>query len=323
MTIDAAVLGARGYAGRELLRLLLGHSKVDKIVPLSGSVTGEPVGDHIPSMQHVDMTFGTDADMQDADVVFLATSDDVATGALPDLSDDQLVIDLSRAHRQEGLAPGSPWVYGWADVEPVAKGAKRIANPGCYPTSAMLGMAPLLADGVVGDGPIIVDGKSGLSGAGATPRADLQFAEANESVRAYKVDKHDHGDEIQSAVHKLLQNSSSAIRFTPHLVPQTRGLLTTCYVPSAKDMDAVAIKESIERFYKDSPFVHAVNEPDTSRVRGSNHAHLAIHHDAKTGLFVTRCAIDNLVKGAAGTAVQNMNDAMGWDATTGLEAIAQ
>lgn len=319
---DAAVLGARGYAGREITRLLLTHPKVDRVIPLSGSVAGEPVRDHIPTMQHLDLDFGTHDDIQDADVVFLATPDDVAEKTIPDLSPDQLVIDLSRAHRQDGLAPGGPWLYGWADVEPVPEGSKRIANPGCYPTSAMLGMAPLLGEGVVAEGPVIVDGKSGLSGAGATPRSDLHYSEANEAVRAYKVDGHDHGDEIQSAVHKLLAKTSTNVRFTPHLVPQTRGLLTTCYVPAAKDMDAVAIKEVIDRFYADAPFVHGVPEPDTSRVRGSNHAHLAIHHDAKTGLFVTRCAIDNLLKGAAGTAIQNMNDAKGWTSTTGLEAIA-
>lgn len=319
---NVAVMGARGYAGRELLRLLLAHPNVDQVIPLSGSTAGERVGDHIPAMDHLDLTFGGPKDIEDADVVFLATPDHVAENTVDDLRDDQVVIDLSRAHRQEGLAPGDTWTYGWADVNTTEEGTTRIANPGCYPTSAMLAIAPLLDAGLVGDGPIIVDGKSGLSGAGATPRSDLQYAEANESVRAYKVERHDHGDEIRSAIHSMLKDDRPAVRFTPHLVPQTRGLLTTCYVPAKGSVDGVTLQETARNFYAESPFVHVVDEPDTAAVRGSNHAQLSIHYDKEANLFVTRCAIDNLQKGAAGTAIQNMNHAMGWETTAGLEAIA-
>ncbi len=319
---DVAVLGARGYAGRELLRLLLAHPHVDNVRALSGSTAGERVGEHVASFDHLPLRFGAPEDVADADVVFLATPDHVAEQTVAELADDQIVIDLSRAHRQEGLAPGQPWTYGWADVDPAKPGTRRIANPGCYPTSAMLALAPLLDAGLVGDGPIIVDGKSGLSGAGASPRADLHYAEANESVRAYKVDGHDHGDEIRSAIHSMLSEDRPAVRFTPHLVPQTRGLLTTCYVPAKNPVDAVTLQETARNFYAESPFVHVVDEPDTAAVRGSNHAQLSIHCDKEAGLFVTRCAIDNLQKGAAGTAIQNMNHAMGWKPSSGLEALA-
>jgi N-acetyl-gamma-glutamyl-phosphate reductase len=318
----AAILGARGYAGRELLRLLMGHPHVTDVRPISSSAAGEPIANHIPTMQHSDLQFSDSDAIKGADVVFLATDDSTAVDAMEKIGDDQVVIDLSRAHRQDGLAPGAGWSYGWADIEPVDVGNRRIANPGCYPTSAVLAMAPLLGTDLVGVGPIIVDGKSGVSGAGAKPREDLHFAAANESVRAYKVDGHDHGAEIQSAVRRLTSDGNARVRFTPHLVPQTRGLLTTCYIPAAKPIDNVSLAELVRHAYADSPFVHVVAEPDTAAVRGSNNAHVAIHYDADNQLFVARCAIDNLQKGAASTAVQNMNDALGWDSSAGLEAIA-
>ncbi len=312
-----AVHGARGYAGRELIRLLLNHPHVDRIIPISGGAAGDDLGKHVPSLRHAGLTLrGPDA-LTEADVVFLATDDQTATQTVPALRRDQLVIDLSRAHRQEGLAKGGPWEYGWADIQPVPEGTKRIANPGCYPTSAALAITPLMRAGLCGDGPIIVDGKSGVSGAGATPRPDLHFAEANESVRAYKVHGHDHRDEIQSVVHSMAAKPTH-VRFTPHLVPQTRGLLTTTYIPCRDDVDDVTLAQLVHDTYAGSPFVHETKEPDTAHVRGSNHAHISVHCDKEAGLLVARCAIDNLQKGAAGTAIQNMNDACGWASDAGL-----
>ncbi len=262
---NIAIVGARGYAGRELLRLLHQHPNIERIVPISGTTANEPVGEHIAGMEHLDLQFESSEGLANVDAVFLATNDDVAMETVAGLDAKQLVIDLSRAHRQEGLAPGYAWSYGWAD---------------------------------------------------------LHFPEANESVRAYRVEGHDHGDEIRSATMCMTNRSSTSVRFTPHLVPQTRGLLTTCYLPANGDVDAVELREYVEEFYRDAPFVHVVDEPDTSAVRGSNHAHVAIHYDAENRLFVARCAIDNLQKGAAGTAVQNFNLAMGWTPTLGLEALA-
>ncbi len=317
---DVAIHGARGYAGQELVRILMRHPHIDTVRPVSRGAAGERYGDQVSGMPANDLIIESPDAAKDADIVFLATPDATATKIASDAPDDQLIVDLSRAHRQEGLAPGDPWRYGWSDVDPVPEGTRRIANPGCYPTSAMIAMAPLIAGGHVGSGPVIVDGKSGTSGAGITPTPELHFSEANESVRAYKVDGHDHGDEIQSAVRTL--GGAPSVRFTPHIVPQTRGLLTTCYLPSATDADDATLREVVREHFADTPFVHVVDEPRTGDVTHSNQAHVAIHHDTETGLLVARCAIDNLQKGAAGTAVQNMNHAMGWDPAAGLEAHA-
>lgn len=313
---STAVFGARGYLGRELMRLLLSHPKIERVTPISSSSVGQAYGDAVPAFLGTDVPFSaSDAPEAKADVVFLATNDDDARDALAHVG-DATVIDLSRAHRQEALA-GDGWRYGWADIDPVAAGTKRIANPGCYPTATAIAMAPALRAGIVTDAPIIVDGKSGVSGAGATPRPDLHFADANESTRAYKVLGHDHGHEIAAATGAL--GAARKVRFTPHLVPQTRGLLSTVYMTT--DSDTEAAQDLYKAAYANAPFVRVVEEPATGNVRYGNRADVAVDVDPDTGILIARCAIDNIVKGGAGTAVQNMNDALGWPSATGLSAV--
>jgi N-acetyl-gamma-glutamyl-phosphate reductase len=323
--VNVAVIGARGYLGRECIRILLNHPKVGSLTPVSSSEAGKPYGDLVPGFRGRPLTFvaANDPKVLAADVLFLATDAEEARKAVASARPDQLVIDLSRAHRHDAFTPGSPWAYGQPELLPVQKGAKRIANPGCYPTATMLAAAPALKAGLVADGVLISDGISGVSGAGATPRADLHFPEANESVRAYKVLGHDHLGEIRLAAAAVEGKASSprAVRFTPHLVPQNRGLLATVYLPLKAGVTAEQAKAAYAAHYRDSPFVHVVAEADTGAVRGSNRAEVAVDVDVDTQLIVVRCAIDNLVKGGSGNAVQNMNMALGFGPTLGLPVV--
>lgn len=326
--IEVAVYGARGYQGRTLVGLLSDHSEVETILPVSTTVAGRAYGDEVPSLGHLDTTFvepGSDA--LGADVVFLATGSEDAEEALEEIqarssTDDVLVVDLSRAHRADAIAGDDVWSYGHPEApEPLGAGEGWVANPGCYPTASLIALGPALAWDLSGPGPIVVDAKSGISGAGATPRADLHFPEANESLRAYGVEGHDHQEEIQAAVAQIEASKpeqARPVRFTPHLVPQTRGLLATAYLPLADGVSQAEVQRVYEKAYGTEPFVETVGEPDTTHVTASNRAQVGVTVDAEAGLLVARCTIDNLVKGGAGTAVQNLNEVLGFDPAAGL-----
>ncbi|MGB1696784.1 MAG: N-acetyl-gamma-glutamyl-phosphate reductase [Thermoplasmatota archaeon] len=310
--INASVVGARGYLGRELVRLLHDHPHVNNVTPIATSDHGTPYEDHVSGFENSGLTVAPPEKMAASDVLFLATPGGVARDIARKARDDQTIIDLSRDHRLEALN-GDKWTYGLADWKPVSKGTKRIANPGCYPTAAALAIAPALQAGLVENQTIIVDGKSGVSGAGIKPQSHLHYPEMNENTTAYKVTGHDHTEEMAAFAGGFGRKQS--IRFTPHLVPQTRGLLDTVYIPSSQLEDAKLVYETA---YKHNQFVHVKAEASTGAVRGSNHAHIAVDADKKNNLLVVRAAIDNLQKGGSGTAVQNMNDALGWESGTGL-----
>lgn len=310
--MKVAIFGSRGYLGRECLRILQHHSEIDTILPVSQSVAGERYARHVPGFQgrHEMFMDGDTALAADPDVVMFATENGVAKSVSP-LCGDATVIDLSRDHRLEAIAGSGEWTYGLADVKPVHKGTKRIANPGCFPTATALASWPALAKGLA-TGPLISDGKSGVSGAGASPNPNLHFPQTNESVKAYKVLGHDHQKEI-AAVAATFGNEQPKVRFTPHLVPQNRGLLATVYMQTTES----EIQAVYEDAYANNPFVHTGTEPDTGHVRGTNHAHVAA--DVDDGILVARCAIDNVIKGGSGQAVQNMNDALGFASGMGLQ----
>lgn len=306
---SATVVGARGYMGREVVRLLLNHPNIDHVQAVSGSQTG-PVEDSVPGLRGHGLHFTDLDDALDTDVAFLAVPTGTATPLVQRFEDAgcRHIIDLSRDHREQAIAQDG-WHYGMADVDAPATGTRRIANPGCYPTAAIVPMAPLEQAGLIGDGPIIVDGKSGISGAGVSPRQDLHFPEANETVRAYAVTGHDHQVEMSGALR-------SNVRFTPHLVPQTRGLFCTTYAPLTPGTEQETVDRVLAEAYADSPFVHIVDDPSTAHVRGSNRVDIAAH--VRDGWITMRGAIDNLVKGGSGQAVQNMNHALGAPADAGL-----
>jgi N-acetyl-gamma-glutamyl-phosphate reductase len=326
--VDVAVVGARGYLGRELLRWLLLHPEVDSVSPITSGEAGKPYGESVPAFRHrADLVMAGPAAAQDADVVFLATDGEEAHRVAASLPDAPLIVDLSRAHRAQALEGKGGWTYGLSEFLPVPKGARRIANPGCYPTATLIAAGPALKAGLAAAGPLISDGKSGVSGAGATPRADLHYPEAHDAVRAYKVLAHDHLGEIRGAAARIEGKPADAptarpVRFTPHLVPMNRGLLATVYLPAAAGATPEAVKAAYAQAYAGSPFVRTVAEPDTSHVRGSNFADVAVDVDAASGLLVARCAIDNLVKGGSGAAIQNMNLALGLPPTLGLDRVA-
>lgn len=296
-----AIFGSRGYLGRELMRLLSQHPVVDEILPVSSQAGA--YRDHVPGFAGANQDFFTEQDALDAkpDVAFFATGAGEARRLAP--SCPGAVIDLSRDHRLEAIQGGA-WSYGLADHAPPT--GDRIANPGCYPTASLLAALPALESGLA-HGPMIVDGKSSISGAGATPRDDLHYPAAHDAVRAYKVLGHDHQGEIAG-------KAGAKTRFTPHLVPMGRGLLSTVYLQT--EADAADIQELYAHTYADAPFVHTGREPDTSHVIHTNHAQVAV--DVDDGILVARCAIDNLRKGGSGQAVQNMNHILGLDPTTGL-----
>ncbi len=320
--VKVAVVGARGYLGRELVRLLTAHPNVEAVVTATTSQPGGVYAESVPAYGRGGpaMVDVTDPVLHKADVVFLATAGGEAKKLAPTFGTAKAVIDLSRDHRDEALHGKSPWVYGLGEPKPmVKKGTKLVANPGCYPTASLLALAPALAAGLVAGGPIIVDGISGVTGAGATPRPDLHYADTNESVRAYKTLGHDHEAEIQAGCTVL--GKQALVRFTPHLAPLNRGLLATVHAPLSAGVTPGDVKAAYEEAYAATPFVQVVAEADTTHVRGTNRAEVAVDVHGPTHLLVARCAIDNLLKGGAGAAVQNMNLLLGLPPTSGLPLI--
>lgn len=354
--VTVTVVGARGYLGREALRILHTHPEVDGLNAVSLSGEGGRFKDSVPAFNSHDLPLkGPDESViEQADVIFFATAAGQAKEIAERLGerDHPLLVDLSRDHRLQALAnahpaqaqtvaagtkggatssqttttvPSDAWVYAMPET-PLhgQKGDKRIANPGCYPTASLLSLLPAVNAGITAAGPLIVDGKSGVSGAGATPRADLHYTEVNENARAYKVVGHDHGDEIEAAVARIGGQDPQAdalrhpIRFTPHLVPMNRGLLSTSYIPVEAGMSESDAREVYEQAYQNATTVSIVDEPATANVKGTVRAELAVDLDPRSHMLVVRTAIDNLCKGGSGQGVHNMNIALGYEPTLGL-----
>jgi len=338
--IRAGILGAAGYGGGELLRLLSMHPQAEVSILGGHSAAGKNILESSPHLRgYYDMMVeNADCEMlkQKADVVFLALPHglavDIATQLIPagvkviDLGADFRFHDTNIyeswykvEHKNPQLAKEA--IYGlpelWRDE---VKGASLIANPGCYPTSAILGLYPLLKKGLIDTGSIIIDSKSGVSGAGRTPSAGNIYTETNETIKAYGVTTHRHTPEIEGMLGRIAQKELT-INFTPHLTPMNRGILSTIYanlLPEAWDAD---IQNLYEAAYGDEFFVRVLPKgilPQTQWVRGSNFCDIGITVDARTHRVIVVSAIDNLVKGAAGQAVQNMNLIFGLPENTGL-----
>ncbi len=246
----------------------------------------------------------------DVDVLIASMPTGMSRDALADVPAEVKVVDIGGDHR---FVDG--WTYGLADAWPDrVRRATRVANPGCYPTASLLALLPLVEAGLVGDGQIIIDAKSGVSGAGRGGGEQLGFADTNESLHAYKPLVHGHEPEIVQGL------GGRDVAFVPHLVPMTRGLLATCYVPTEADADE--LQSAATTFYRSSPFVHVLNQPPRTKwAAGSNLAFVHYAVDQKRRLAVATCAIDNLGKGAAGQAVQNVNLMLGLAAEMGLRQL--
>ena len=306
---QVAVIGASGYTGVELLRLLSLHPDTELVCVTSRQYAGQLVSDVFPSLHGiVDLCF-EDVDPAAlagrADLVFTAVPHQTAMGMIPALlAAGCRVIDLSADFRITDVE-----VYLHELFREQISEARLIANPGCYPTSVALALAPLLEKGLIDHKTLIVDSKSGTSGAGRAPKVDTLYCEVNEGFKAYSLPRHRHTPEIEQSLTRLA-GESVRISFTPHLLPVNRGILSTCYASLTDMMSLDKLHEVYLAKYAAESFVRVLPKgkfPNIAQVRGSNYCDIGLSIDERTGRVIALAAIDNLVKGAAGQAIQNMN----------------
>lgn len=332
MAIQTAVFGASGYAGGELVKIIDAHPDFGLVHLGAHSNAGGVLSDVHPQLQGGDRPLGSN-DLEaagDIDLAFLA----LPHGASAEIGRQLrlagvIVVDLGSDYRLDTAdryerAYGSPhrypddlalWTYGLPELFDVA-GARAIASPGCYPTSVLLALAPLLAAGLVDPQGIVADCLSGVSGAGRSSREDLMFGSVDEGVRAYGVTTHRHRPEIEMGL-DLRNGGEHRLVFTPHLVPMQRGILAT--VTGRSDASTADLRAALNDTLATSTFVDVIDQPPQTRwVVGSNRALVTAFADERTGSVIAQCAIDNLVKGAAGQAVQAANIALDLDEATGL-----
>jgi len=340
--IRIAVAGATGYTGIELVRLLMGHPQVELTCVTSQQYSGQLLADVFPQVgQRVDLVcdpLDVDVIARKADFVFTALPHQAAMDIVADLvGAGKRVVDLSadfrlrdadlyaqwyQAHSQKDLLPKA--VYGLPEIyrEKIVP-AMLVANPGCYPTSAILALSPLLSHPAVALDSIVVDSKSGTSGAGRGAKTGSLFCEVNEGFKAYSVASHRHTPEIEQSL-AAMAGQTVKITFTPHLLPISRGILSTCYATLTSEWTAAELVALFREYYRGEPFVRVYDAgslPNVGYVRGSNFCDIGVAVDQRTGRVIVVSAIDNLVKGAAGQAVQNMNLMLGFPEEAALTAL--
>jgi N-acetyl-gamma-glutamyl-phosphate reductase len=337
--VKVAVAGASGYTGGELLRLLAGHPALELAVAAAGAAAGQPVTDLHPQLPHLAGTTFVPTrpeTLAEAEAVFLALPHGESAALAAELPADLPVIDLGADFRLvdsadwEAFYPGphaGTWTYGLPEL-PGARAriaaSHRVANPGCYVTAITLALAPLLLAGVAEADDLVVVAASGTSGAGRAPKPSLLGTEVMGSMSAYKVGGgHQHTPEIRQNL-QALTDRPVRLSFTPLLAPMPRGILATCSAPVVEGTDTDAVRDCLLDAYADEPFVHVLPEgrwPVTGATAGSNSVHLQAAVDAAAGRVSVVAALDNLVKGAAGQAVQNANLVLGLPETAGLSAV--
>ncbi|MBX2860028.1 MAG: N-acetyl-gamma-glutamyl-phosphate reductase [Vampirovibrio sp.] len=344
--LSVGIIGSTGYGGQELVRLLHQHPNVEKIALTSKSYAGHPYSSVYKSFYKIVDVHCQPEDMQqlaeDVDVIFLALPHGLAAEKVtPDVLEQAKVIDLGADFRLKDAAIYEQWyglahprasllakaVYGLPEFfKTDIQNARLIGNPGCYPTASILSTAPLVKEGLIDPATLIIDAKSGVSGAGRTLSLDLHFDEVHGSFKAYKIASHRHTPEIEQGLGLIghLGVNTPNISFTPHLVPMNRGILTTGYAQLIQKISAKEILALYEKTYISQPFVRVLPEgasPETRWVKGSNYCDIGITVDERTNRVIAVAAIDNLVKGAAGQGIQNMNLISGLPETTGLEQL--
>ncbi|WP_124728427.1 N-acetyl-gamma-glutamyl-phosphate reductase [Staphylospora marina] len=341
--MKAAVIGSTGYGGAELIRLIEGHPELELSAAVSTSQAGEELGTSWLSLSHLGRMYeelDPERVCRKADLVFFATPPGIcARWAAPFLEAGCIVIDLSADFRFHDPAvyeerygkPPAPkeWleraVYGLSEWNRERlREAELIANPGCYPTATLLALLPLLREGIVNPAGVIVDAKSGVTGAGRGLKRELLYCEVNENLRPYRVTGHPHTTEIEEGAARFA-GRELRISFVPHLVPMNRGILVTVYASLMNKYTEKELTDLYRDAYRDKPFIRILTDrpPETGAVRGSNFCDIAVRVDERTGRVILMAAIDNLMKGAAGQAMQNANIRLGWSEETGLKALPQ
>jgi len=337
--IKVGIVGGTGYTGVELLRLLAMHPQVELAAITSRADAGTPVSQMFPSLRGyvgLNFTHPDEAHLDQCDLVFFATPNGIAMQQVRALLDaDVRVIDLAADFRIKDVAVWEKWygmshacpdlvaeaVYGLPEVNrEKVKNARLVANPGCFPTAVQLGFLPLLEAGLVDDGNLIADAKSGISGAGRRTEMQYLYSEAGDNFKAYNVPGHRHLPEIRQGLARAAQHEVG-LTFVPHLTPMIRGIHATLYARLKRDTDVQAL---FEQRYSGEIFVDVLpagSHPDTRSVRGSNSCRIALHRPQQGCTVVVLSVIDNLVKGAAGQAVQNMNIMFGLPESTALEMV--
>jgi N-acetyl-gamma-glutamyl-phosphate reductase len=334
-----SVFGGTGYTGVELIRLLLNHPNVEIYQITSRNDKGKRVDEIYPSFRGVlnnILVSPEDADLKNVDIVFFATPNGIAMNYAEGLIEaGKLVIDLAADFRIKDQGIWEKWygvehkspnlinkaVYGLPEINRDSiKKSKLVANPGCYPTAIQLALIPLLEKKLISSTNIIADAKSGISGAGRNPELKLLMSEADEDFKAYGIGGHRHLPEIEQNL-TYVSGENVKLTFIPHLVPMVRGIFATIYVECIKNFKA---KDIFESYYKDEPFVDIMESniyPNTKSVRASNFCRISFYKEQDTNRLIIFSVIDNLMKGAAGQAVQNMNIMMDWQETLGLNSV--
>lgn len=341
--IKAGIIGATGYAGNELVRILMGHKEVEIKWYGSRSYIDKKYAEVYQNMFEIVDDVCLDDNMDElasqVDVIFTATPQGFLAGVLTeDILNKVKIIDLSADFRIKDVSVYEKWykiehkspqfieeaVYGLCEINrDKVKGARLIANPGCYTTCSILTAYPLVKEGLIDAQSIIIDAKSGTSGAGRGAKADNLFCEVNESIKAYGVTTHRHTPEIEEQL-GYAAGEPVLLNFTPHLVPMNRGILVTAYANLKEGVTETDIRAAYDKYYKDEKFVRVLDAgvcPETRWVEGSNYTDINFKVDERTRRVVMMGALDNLVKGAAGQAVQNMNLIFGLDEAEGLNLV--
>ena len=341
--IKAGIIGATGYAGGELVRILTGHKDVEIKWYGSRSYIDKKYAEVYQNMfQIVDdkcMDDNMEALADEVDVIFTATPQGLCASLInEEILSKVKIVDLSADFRIKDVATYEEWykiqhptpqfipeaVYGLCEINREAvKKARLVANPGCYPTCSTLSIYPLLKEGLIDPGTIIIDAKSGTSGAGRGAKVDNLYCEVNENIKAYGVANHRHTPEIEEQL-SYAAGQPVLINFTPHLVPMNRGILITAYASLKKEVSYEEVKAAYDKYYANEKFVRVLEKdvcPQTKWVEGSNYVDVNFKIDPRTKRVIMMGAMDNLVKGAAGQAVQNMNLMFGLKESEGLELV--
>ena len=341
--VKVGIIGATGYAGNELVRLLMGHKDVEIMWYGSRSYIDKKYAEVYQNMfQIVDdkcMDDNMEALADEVDVIFTATPQGLCASLVnEEILSKVKIVDLSADFRIKDVATYEEWykiqhptpqfipeaVYGLCEINREAvKKARLVANPGCYPTCSTLSIYPLLKEGLIDPGTIIIDAKSGTSGAGRGAKVDNLYCEVNENIKAYGVANHRHTPEIEEQL-SYAAGQPVLINFTPHLVPMNRGILITAYASLKKEVSYEEVKAAYDKYYANEKFVRVLEKdvcPQTKWVEGSNYVDVNFKIDPRTKRVIMMGAMDNLVKGAAGQAVQNMNLMFGLKESEGLELV--